>query len=102
MTKNKPPPKKKEYFIKTTSKRTGAIILISFIVILALSISFLFYAKDFADKQKAYEDQWRLMSCDDMKQSYQSDPFVWKIVTMKDFKCITQDEFQNILSTWTK
>lgn len=101
MTKGKPIPKK-NYPFKTTSKRTGAIILISFIVIMALSILFLIYAKDFADKQKAYEDDWRQLSCDDMKLSYDQDPFVWKIVTMKDMKCITEDDFQNILKTWTK
>jgi len=102
MGKDKIPPKKKQYFIRTTSKRTGAIILISFVVIMALSISFLIYAKDFADKQKAYEDQWRLMTCQEMKLDYEKDPFVWKVVTMKDLNCISNEDFQNILSTWTR
>lgn len=102
MTKNKTPPKKKAYFIKTTSKRTGAIILIAFVSILVLSISFLFYAKDFADKQKLYEDQWRLMSCEDMKEDYQKDPYLWKITSMKDMNCITVKEYNNELAKWTK
>lgn len=59
------------------------------------------YASDFADKQKAYEDQWRLMSCEDMKNNYQEDPFIWKVVTMKDLKCISEDEFQKLMSSWS-
>ena len=100
MTKGKPIPKK-NYPFRPTSKRTGAIILISFSVLLILIAVFLMYASDFADKQKAYEDQWRLMSCEDMKNNYQEDPFIWKVVTMKDLKCISEDEFQKLMSSWS-
>lgn len=97
MGKNQKPPKKKEYFVKTTSKRTGAIILISTIALLAFMVAFYFYATDFANKQREYENNWRLMSCPDMKKDYDADPYVWKVVTMKDMLCITDSEFQIIM-----
>lgn len=80
-------PKKKEYFIRTTSKKTGAIILISTIIVIASFIGFFIYASDFATQQKQYEDAWRLMSCDQMKKDYDLDPFLWKKSTMFDMGC---------------
>ena len=96
------PIKKKIAPWKTTSKKTGAIILVTFILLLALTISFLIYAYDFAQKQKLYEDEFRLLPCEDMKLDYQKDPYIWKIITLKDMNCITSQEYHNELSKWTK
>ena len=101
MTKGKAPPKKNP-FVKTTSKRTGAIILILFVSLIIFSIAFLFYAKDFADKQKIYEDNFRNLPCEDMKEDYQTDPQLWKITTMKDMKCVTLKEYSNELDKFTR
>lgn len=101
MTKHKAP-KKKQYFMKTTSKKTGAIILISTIALLALMLVGYLYASDFADKQKEFENNWRLMSCEDMLNDEDFDPYVWKVVALKDKKCITEDQFQETMKRFTR
>lgn len=102
MTKDKSPPKKKTPFIRTTSKRTGAIILISFVVLCALIVGFFVYAFDFAEKQKQHEDNWRSMSCDDQKSDYVTNAELWKLQTMFDLKCISYKEYSFELNKWTK
>lgn len=68
----------KSHGIKTTSKKTGAVILISMIVFIIISLVFLFLSMSESDKQIKLEDKWSLLSCDEMKKDHTKNPELWK------------------------
>lgn len=102
MGKNQKAPKKKPAPFRTTSKKTGAIILTVTIISCVLILGFFLYASDFAEKQKQYENNWRLLNCEDMLKDNSIDPFVWKVLALKDKNCITTDQFEKMLNQFTR
>ena len=62
--------RKKDTPIKRTSRKTGAIILISFCVCVSLILALIFYSWDFREKQLQEENAFRQMSCQEMLDDY--------------------------------
>ena len=79
--------RKKQHAVKTTSRRTGAMLLIAVIVIVSLSVVFLILAMSEAEKQKSYEENWRLQPCKDMISDSIANPELWKHNAVIDKGC---------------
>ena len=77
----------KNHSIKTTSKKTGAIILVSFLAIVSFSAIFLYFSYVTSENQKSYENTWRLQPCDVTVSDYTKNPEIWKRDGIIDKKC---------------
>lgn len=62
--------RKNETNIKLHSKRTGAIILIVFACLVVIAGVWLYLVIDEASKIQKYEEQFRLMPCEEMEKIF--------------------------------
>lgn len=79
--------RKKERGIKTTSKKTGAIITVAFLGILAASIIFMVLAWGEAEKLKQQEAEWCNLSQEEKTKDLKDNPQQWKISALQDENC---------------
>lgn len=79
--------KKKQHNIKTTSKKTGLYILILTVVIIAFGSVFFTLAIMESNEINQNENNFRLMSCQDMLSDFEKSPEQWKHTAIKDKGC---------------
>lgn len=80
--------RKKQHGIKTTSRKTGAIILILLVALIAFTLAITFYGLAELEKQYEKEEAWHKQPCEIMLEDYSNDRQPWKQTALFNKECI--------------